>query len=52
MLFSARFQEGHSSEVLVFGKHNPNPAMNRAATALLLKRVGGSRRFWDGFASR
>jgi len=35
-------------EVLVFGKHNPNPAMNRAATALLIGRNGGSRRFWAG----
>jgi len=39
-------------EVLVFGKHNPNPAINRAASALFPGRNGGSRRFWAGFTLR
>ena len=35
---SLKFQEGHSFGCLVFGKHNPNSAMNRAATALAIER--------------
>jgi hypothetical protein len=45
-------QECHCSGVLEFGRHNPNPAMNRAAQALLIRRNGGSRRLWAGSTLR
>jgi hypothetical protein len=40
-----KVQEGQS----ILGTHTPNRAMNRAATALLNRRVGGSRRLLAGF---